>query len=100
MNPRLRSFIDSYWILLVLVLIKMVLQYLVVNPVYELHRDEFLYLNQTDHLAFGYISVPPLMAVFSKIVYLLGDGIFWVRFFPALFGAMTVVFVWLTVEAA
>jgi len=100
MNTRLRSFIDRYWILLVLVLIKMILQYLVVNPVYELHRDEFLYLNQADHLAFGYISVPPLMAVISKIVYLFGDGIFWVRFFPALFGALTIVFIWLTVEAA
>jgi hypothetical protein len=99
MNSRLQNFLDTYWILLALILIKMVLQYVVVNPVYELHRDEFLYLNQADHLAFGYISVPPLMAVISKIVFLLGDGIFWVRFFPALFGALTVVFVWLTVEA-
>jgi hypothetical protein len=78
----------------------MVLQYLVINPDYELHRDEFLYLNQADHLAFGYISVPPLTALFSKIVFILGDGIFWVRFFPGLFGALTVVFVWLIVEAA
>jgi hypothetical protein len=77
----------------------MILQYVVVNPIYELHRDEFLYLNQAYHLAFGYISVPPFTAVIAKIVYLLGGSLFWVRFFPALFGALTVIFVWLTIEA-
>jgi len=77
----------------------MVLQYVLVNPVYELHRDEYLYLNQANHLAFGYISVPPFCAVVSKIIYLLGGDIFWIRFFPALFGTLTIVFVWLIVEA-
>lgn len=99
MNLKIRNFINRYWILLILIAIKMILQYILVNPVYELHRDEFLYLNQGDHLAFGYISVPPLMAVISKIVYFLGGNVFWIRFFPALFGALTMVFVWLIVEA-
>jgi hypothetical protein len=99
MNSNFRSFVDRYWILFVLILIKLVLQYIVVNPVYELHRDEFLYLNQADHLAFSYISVPPFTAVMSKIVYLLGGGLFWIRFFPALFGALTIVFIWLTIES-
>jgi hypothetical protein len=76
----------------------MILQYVVVNPVYELHRDEFLYLDQANHFAFGYISVPPFTAVIAKIVYLLGGSLFWVRFFPAFFGALTMVFVWLTIE--
>ena len=98
MNMKFRVFLSGYWILLVLVTMKIILQYLVVNPVYELHRDEFLYLNQAYHLAFGYISVPPFTAVIAKIVYLLGGGLFWVRFFPALFGALTVVFVWLIIE--
>ena len=89
---------NRYWILVVLILIKMVLQYMVVNPVYELHRDEFLYLDQADHLAFGYISVPPFMALISKIVQLFGGGLFWVRFFPALFGAVTIVYIWMTIE--
>jgi len=43
--------------------------------------------------------VPPLMAVISKIVWLLGGGIFWIRLFPALFGALTIVFTWLIVES-
>lgn len=99
MDIKLRRFIDRYWILLLLIGIKMILQYVVVNPVYELHRDEFLYLNQADHLAFGYISVPPFNAFISKIIYLLGGSMFWIRFFPALFGALTVVFTWLIVES-
>jgi hypothetical protein len=50
-------------------------------------------------LAFGFISVPPFTSLVSKIIYLLGGGLFWVRFFPALFGALTIVFTWLIVES-
>jgi 4-amino-4-deoxy-L-arabinose transferase-like glycosyltransferase len=99
MKAKLKKFIDSYWILVLLVFIKFIMQYLVINPVYELHRDEYLYLDQAKHLASGYISVPPLTAVFAKIIFLLGGGIFWVRFFPALFGAITVVLTWLIAES-
>jgi 4-amino-4-deoxy-L-arabinose transferase-like glycosyltransferase len=99
MQLNLKGFIDRYWILLLLIIIKLILQVVVVNPVYELHRDEFLYLNQADHLAFGYICVPPFMAFISKIIYLLGGSIFWIRFFPALFGALTIIFTWLIVES-
>ena len=100
MQLNLKGFIDRYWILLLLIIIKLILQVVVVNPVYELHRDEFLYLNQADHLAFGYICVPPFTAFISKIIYLLGGSIFWIRFFPALFGALTIIFTWLIVESA
>jgi hypothetical protein len=100
MHLKFKKFVDRYWILLILIIIKLILQVVVVNPVYELHRDEFLYLNQADHLAFGYICVPPFTAFISKIIYLLGGSIFWIRFFPALFGAMTIIFTWLIVESA
>ena len=99
MNTTIKQFIRQYWILLLIVLLKMVLQYLVVNPVYELHRDEFLHLDQARHLAFGFISVPPFTSLVSGIIFLLGGGVFWVKFFPALFGALTIVFSWLIVEA-
>ncbi|HAH24095.1 MAG TPA: glycosyl transferase [Prolixibacteraceae bacterium] len=98
MNLDWRQLIANYWILLVFVALKLVLQFVLVNPIYELHRDEFLHLDQANHLAFGYISVPPLTALFSKMIYLLGGDLFWVRFFPALFGSLTVVFTWLIVE--
>jgi len=95
---RLRSIIGNYWILLVFILVKFILQYMVVNPIYELQRDEFLHLNQANHLAFGFISVPPLTSLFSVVIYWLGGSLFWIRFFPALFGALTLVFAWLMVE--
>ena len=91
-------FTAKYGILFLLILIKLILQYAMVNSVYELHRDEFLYLDQAFHPAAGYISVPPFTSWIAAIIHLLGGGLFWVRFFPALFGAMTIVMVWLTVE--
>ena len=100
MNLKIKNFIQSYWVLLIIVALKLILQFVLVNPVYELHRDEFLHLDQAKHLAFGYISVPPFTALISTIIFLLGGDLFWVRFFPALFGALTIVFAWLVVESA
>lgn len=98
MYLKIKHLISNYWILLSFIAIKFFLQYLLVNPVYELHRDEFLHLDQANHLALGYISVPPLTSWISKIIFLLGGGLFWIRFFPALFGVLTIVFAWLIVE--
>jgi len=70
MNLKLRRFIANYWVLILLVAIKFILQSIVVNPVYELQRDEFLHLDQANHLAFGFISVPPLTSLISKLILL------------------------------
>jgi hypothetical protein len=86
-------------ILFAFIILKFVLQYLVVNSVYELHRDEFLHLDQAKHLAWGYHSVPPVTSWFSWLILQLGNSIFWVKFFPALFGALTILVVWKTVES-
>ncbi len=80
------------------ILLKFVLQYALVNPVYNLHRDEYLHLDQGDHPALGYVSVPPFTSWTSIIVKALGGSDFWIRFFPALFGAVTLVFIWKTVK--
>ncbi len=85
-------------ILLFFVLLKFVLQYFAINPVYELHRDEFLHLDLGKHLAWGYTSVPPVTSWISCLILILGNSVFWVKFFPALFGALTIVVVWLTIE--
>jgi hypothetical protein len=92
------NFLKTYWILIVLVVIKLILQFVLVNPGYELHRDEFLHLDQAFHPAAGYISVPPFTSWMAAIIYLLGGGLFWIRFFPAFFGALTIVFAWLIAE--
>lgn len=85
--------------LLLLVVGKIVLQYLLVHPAYELHRDEFLHLDQANYLAWGYMSVPPFTSWNSLLIQWLGNTEFWVRFFPALYGALTIVVVWKLAES-
>ncbi len=85
-------------ILLSFITAKFILQYILISPVYDLHRDEYLHLDQANHLAWGYISLPPVTSWISYIIKLLGNGFFWVKFFPALFGALTIVVVWKTIE--
>lgn len=85
-------------ILITFTLTKLLLQYLLFNPNYDLHRDEYLHLDQANHLAWGYQSVPPFTAWVSYIIKLLGNGVFWVKFFPALFGAITILVVWKAIE--
>ncbi|MFD0939294.1 glycosyltransferase family 39 protein [Pedobacter boryungensis] len=85
--------------LFVFILIKIILQYVVVNPIYELHRDEFLHLDQAKHLAWGYHSVPPVTSWLSWLILQLGNSLFWIKFFPALFGALTILVVWKTIES-
>ncbi|PAM94929.1 glycosyl transferase [Flavobacterium sp. IR1] len=85
-------------ILIGFIILKFVLQYVLVNPEYDLQRDEYLHLDQGRHLAWGYLSVPPVTSWFSYLIILLGNSPFWVRFFPALFGALTLLVVWKTIE--
>lgn len=85
-------------VLTAFVLLKFVLQFLLVSPEYELHRDEFLHLDQANHLAWGYLSVPPVTSWISYLIQLLGNGEMVVKFFPALFGALTLIVVWKTVK--
>jgi hypothetical protein len=80
------------------IITKFWLQYLLISPDYELHRDEFLHLDQANHLAWGYLSVPPVTSWISSIMLLLGGSVFWIRFFPALFGALTILVVWKAIE--
>lgn len=86
-------------ILIGFILLKFILQYTVISPVYDLQRDEYLHLDQGYHLAWGYLSVPPFTSWISYLIHLLGNSLFWVRFFPALFGALTIVMVWKAVNA-
>ncbi|MDQ3551063.1 MAG: glycosyltransferase family 39 protein, partial [Bacteroidota bacterium] len=85
-------------ILLVFIITKFILQYVLIHPVYELHRDEYLHLDQAKHLAWGYLSVPPLTSWNSYIILLLGNSEFWIKFFPALYGALTIVMVWVIIK--
>ena len=85
-------------VLIGFVLLKFLLQYLLVNSQYELHRDEYLHLDQANHLAAGYYSVPPFTSWIAWLIKQLGNSVFLIRFFPALFGALTIVVVWRIVK--
>jgi len=78
--------------------IKFLLQYLLLSPEYDLQRDEYLHLDQANHLAWGYLSVPPFTSWTSYIIQLLGNSIFWIKFFPAAYGALTMYIVWKAIE--
>jgi len=85
-------------ILLGFIILKFLLQYILISPEYDLQRDEYLHLDLGHHLAWGYLSVPPFTSWISRIIYLLGNSVFWVKFFPALFGALTILVVWKAIE--
>ena len=78
--------------------LKFVLQFLLLSSEYELQRDEYLHLDQANHLAWGYLSVPPFTSWTSYIIQLLGNSIFWIKFFPALYGALTIYIIWKAIE--
>lgn len=85
-------------LLLTFIALKFLLQYFLIIPGYDLHRDEYLHLDQGSHLAWGFVSVPPVTSWTAWIIHALGNGEWVVRFFPALFGALTILVVWKTVE--
>lgn len=76
-------------LLYVLALIKLVIPFFLQHSVYQPHRDEFLYLAEGRYPAWGYMEVPPLLSVFAWITNHLGAGMFWIKIWPALFGALT-----------
>ncbi|HVX49562.1 MAG TPA: glycosyltransferase family 39 protein [Chitinophagaceae bacterium] len=72
-----------------LALLKFILPYILQNSYYEPHRDEFLYLAEGSHMAWGFMEVPPMLSVFAWLTHLLGDGMFWIKCWPSLIGACT-----------
>lgn len=72
-----------------LALVKFILPFFFSNPVWELHRDEYLYYQQGQHLNFGFLENPPLIGLLCYISSLFGGSYFWIKCWPALFGAFT-----------
>jgi len=85
-------------ILFSFIVLKIIFQYFLISPEYDLQRDEYLHLDLGHHLAWGYLTVPPVTSWISYIIYFLGNSVFWVKFFPSLFGALTIVVVWKAIE--
>lgn len=71
-------------------LVKLLLHFLF-NGGYGYFRDELYFLACGEHLDWGYVDQPPLIALLAVITRaLLGDSLFALRFFPAVAGALTV----------
>ena len=86
--------ISKEWqIILFFAIIKLLIHFLTVHN-FELHRDAYLYYAQSEHLAWGYVSVPPSIAVIGKLATsIFGNTTFGFRFFPALIGAISVIII-------
>ncbi len=83
---------SPYWpLILLLAGIKFALPFLIQSPVYELHRDEYLYYQQGLHPALGYMENPPLLSWLATISSEAGGSFFWIKWWPSLFGAATLV---------
>ena len=57
---------------------------------YGFHRDEYLYLDQGNHLAWGFAEIPPVLPFFSWILNGVGSPIWLVRMIPAFAGALLI----------
>lgn len=69
------------------------LQLLTANR-YGYFGDEFYHMACGEHMAWGYVDQPPLIALFAWITrHLFGTSVFSIRLFPAVAGLLTV---WLT----
>ncbi len=76
-------------LLLFFILLKFSIGFIFFNPVFELHRDEYLYYQQGQHLDFGYLENPPMIGLLAAMSSFFGGNVFWIKFWPALFGALT-----------
>lgn len=79
--------------LYLLALVKFALPFFLQDSIYEPHRDELLYLAEGAHPAFGYMEVPPMISVFAWLTQHLGNNMFWIKFWPSLFGALNLILV-------
>jgi len=76
-------------LLYILALIKLIVPFFLQDPSWEPHRDEFLYLAEARHMAWGYMEAPPLLSVFAWLTNLLGGAMWAIKIWPSLAGALT-----------
>jgi 4-amino-4-deoxy-L-arabinose transferase-like glycosyltransferase len=61
------------------------------NGAYGYFRDELYFIACAQHLAAGYVDMPPMVALVARLsLATMGDSLFALRFFPALAGGVTV----------
>lgn len=81
----------SVLIISVLAIIKLIVQ-LTGNRNYGFHRDELLHLSVSEHLDWGFMEFPPLIALIGKMSYALFDyTLMGTRLFPTIAGVAMLV---------
>ncbi|MES2002990.1 MAG: glycosyltransferase family 39 protein [Bacteroidota bacterium] len=89
----MRTASRSAYIIAAFALIKFLVPFILIHPQFELHRDEYLYLADADHMAWGYIEMPPMLATLGYLSKLAGGTVYTVYFWGGLFGALTMIVV-------
>ncbi len=94
---RASAVLSGVWILGVLVSIKLALHLIPVGLLsYGYFIDELYYLAASQHLAWGYVDMPPLVPMVTALLRAtLGDSLLAVRLLPTLAGALTLGLTWL-----
>lgn len=96
--PKLPFSKNEKIILFVIIAIKLAV-HMATSTTYGLHRDAFLYIAQSEHLDWGFVSVPPLTALIIALHQLLfGDSVFALRLIPAFVGVINLFLVGLMVK--
>ena len=70
-------------------IIKFLIPLFAIHAEYQLHRDEYLYLAEGRHLAWGFDEVPPAIPFLGWVSFHLGNSINAVRLWGGIFGALT-----------
>ena len=95
--PAAHGFFSGPAIVLSLALAKLLFHLLTAGR-YGIFRDELYYLACSEHLDFGYVDQPPLIAFVTWVArHLFGESLLGLRLLPAVAGAATV---WLTGKLA
>ncbi len=84
---------NAHYLIGFFALLKLLIPFLLIHPSFDLQRDEYLYMADAGHLAWGYIEMPPLLAVLGFISNLLGGSANTVHMWGGIFGALTVLLV-------
>ena len=80
----------SQIIIVFFALLKFLVPFVLIHSSFELHRDEYLYLADADHMDWGFIEMPPMLALLGWLSKQMGSSLYSVYVWGSLFGAMTV----------
>ena len=89
--------ISRQQVIIGMALLKLII-HLLANNIYGLHRDEYLYIAEGQHLGWGYMEGPPTIALLAWLADLFGGSPFMIRLLPTLIGVASMVLLGKMVE--